>query len=128
MSFDREKVPPTPRRAMTPKRRVEVFTKSEGKCHRCGIKLHPGAWEADHELSLFLGGADDLTNLVALCVPCHRGEKTPADASRHGKLRRLILKNDPETRPAPKMKSGPSNWPKGRKIASRGFQKRGNND
>jgi len=53
----REPFQPTPRRSMTPKRRLEALLRSEGRCARCKVKLGE-AFEVDHEISLFLGGAN----------------------------------------------------------------------
>jgi len=80
------------------------------------VKLQPD-WEADHEISLFLGGADDITNLVALCYDCHRRLKTPADASKHGKVRRLIkreagIKKPSTMKSRPFQKGKKQQWPK----------------
>lgn len=105
----REPVQPTPRRAMTPKRRLEALLRSDGRCARCKVKLG-SAFEVDHTVSLFLGGADDASNTVALCVPCHRGEKTPADAKAHAKVKRLLARQDGSRRPR-------------KPIPSRGFDK-----
>ena len=90
---------PTPRKAMTPNRRARIFLACNGRCVRCDVKL-TGEWEADHAVSLFSGGRDDDSNLVALCVPCHRQVKTPADAAKHAKIRRLRRKHglDPDNR------------------------------
>lgn len=93
-----EPVQSTPRRAMTPKRRLEALLRSGGRCARCKVKLGE-AFEVDHEITLFLGGADDASNTVALCVPCHRGEKTPADAKVHAKVKRLLARQDGTRRP-----------------------------
>jgi len=94
----REPVFPTPRRAMTAKRRLEALLRSDGRCNRCGIKLG-SEFEVDHPITLFLGGPDDASNTVALCVPCHRGEKTPADAKAHAKVRRIIAREEGTRRP-----------------------------
>jgi 5-methylcytosine-specific restriction endonuclease McrA len=101
----------TPRRSMTQKRRAEVFLACAGRCARCDVKL-TGAWEADHRVQLWMGGADDLTNIEALCLPCHRGAKTPADATARAKVKRIIRNSSPETRTRSK-----------RPIRSRGFDK-----
>lgn len=115
----RDPVLPTPRRAMTPKRRLEALLRSNGRCARCKVKLGE-EFEVDHPITLFLGGPDDASNTVALCVPCHRGKKTPADAKVHAKVKRLIAKSDPTTRKPPKMRSRP--FPKGKRaIPSRKF-------
>lgn len=94
---------------MTKKRRAEVALKCGGRCARCDVKLGPD-FEADHILSLFLGGADDIENLEALCYDCHRRVKTPADAGKHSKVRRLIKKADPVTRKPARMQSR-NQWP-----------------
>ena len=94
----REPVQATPRKAMTPKRRLEALLRSEGRCARCNVKLGE-AFEVDHSVSLFLAGADDETNTVALCIPCHRGVKTPADAKVHAKVKRILARNDGTRRP-----------------------------
>jgi len=83
---------------MTPKRRLEALLRSDGRCARCRVKLG-SAFEVDHEISLFLGGADDETNTVALCVPCHRRVKTPADAKVHAKVKRTIARENGTRKP-----------------------------
>lgn len=93
----REAVSATPRKAMTAKRRAQVFLKCEGRCFRCNVKI-TGPWEADHNVSLWLGGADDISNLVALCEDCHRRGKTPEDATARAKVKRLLIKGDKATR------------------------------
>jgi len=105
----RDPVLPTPRRAMTPKRRLEALLRSNGRCARCKVKLGE-EFEVDHPITLFLGGPDDASNTVALCVPCHRGEKTPADAKAHAKVRRILAREEGTRRPR-------------KAIPSRGFDK-----
>ena len=81
----------THRRGMTKRRREEVRLKSGDRCSRCGDQLRAG-WEADHVIPLWMGGADALENLTALCPPCHRTHKTPADAKARAKVKRLLKK------------------------------------
>ena len=107
----RERVLPTKRRAMTKARRLAVFTAFDGYCAVCGSETPLEEGEADHELSLFLGGADDESNLIWKCQPCHSAKTHKHDAKAHAKVRRLIKKADPENR-KPR-----------RPIQSRGFQK-----
>lgn len=98
--------------------------KSNGRCARCDCKLGPD-FEADHIISLFLGGADEIENLEALCYDCHRRVKTPSDNGKHGKVRRLIKKADPVTRKPARMQSRNQWAPKGsQKIPSRPFPKK----
>jgi 5-methylcytosine-specific restriction endonuclease McrA len=45
-------------------------------------------WEADHIVPFALGGTDDLSNLVTLCVRCHR-KKTDGQTGMLAKTARL---------------------------------------
>ena len=110
--MNRERVLPTKRRAMTKARRLAVFTAFDGYCAVCGSETPLEEGEADHELSLFLGGADDESNLIWKCQPCHSAKTHKHDAKAHAKVRRLIKKADPENRKS------------SRPIQSRGFDKR----
>ena len=90
----REAVPATPRRAMTPKRRMAVLSRS-GLC--CA---HPGCvmcqrLEIDHIIPLELGGSDEDENLQALCHTHHKA-KTKDDIKRIAKARRLRNKKPPD--------------------------------
>ena len=79
----REKVEPTPRKAMTPKRRLEVFTRADGRCQcGCGEKLKPD-WEVEHPIMVWLGteDADATDRLEAWNKECHK-RKTKVDADR----------------------------------------------
>ena len=67
---------PVPGAAATPKavprRRRQVFDKSEGKCFYCGTALRlDGKWHVEHQMPRALMGPDELPNLVAACVPCN---------------------------------------------------------
>lgn len=63
---------PTPRVRKTPRRRLEIFNKSEGKCHYCGVALTlDGKWHIEHMQPRALLGPNDKSNLVASCVSCN---------------------------------------------------------
>lgn len=81
----------TPRKSMTPKRRAEAFLASNGCCAKCAAKL-TGAYEVDHRVSLWMGGADELHNLECLCVPCHANKTHGHDAPARAKTKRLIAR------------------------------------
>ena len=51
--------------------REEVFRRQGGRCVACNAS-DLQAWDIDHIVPLFVGGADSRSNLQALCVPCHR--------------------------------------------------------
>lgn len=124
----REPVLPTPRGSRSVKRRLEVFSRANGRCEcGCGLKLSPD-WQEEHRLPLWLGGADEIENLEAWNKSCH-ARKTSSEATDRAKVYRLIKKGDPETRKPPKMRSA-NRWPpKGsQKIQSKPFNTRGKHD
>jgi 5-methylcytosine-specific restriction endonuclease McrA len=57
--------------------RVAVYAKSGGSCAECKTPLvfEPRNWDLDHRVPLMSGGRTVLSNIQALCKPCHR-EKT----------------------------------------------------
>lgn len=62
-----------------PRRRREVFEKSNGHCFYCGTVLTlDGKWHIEHQMPRALMGPDELPNLVAACVPCNlaKGDRT----------------------------------------------------
>lgn len=60
----------------TPRRRREIFAKSEGRCHYCSTALSlDGKWHVEHQMPRALGGGDGLPNLVAACVSCNLSKR-----------------------------------------------------
>lgn len=58
-------------RAITPRTRARVLERDGSACVKCGA----GApLEIDHIIRYADGGTEDLENLQALCVPCHRSK------------------------------------------------------
>jgi hypothetical protein len=58
--------------APVPRRRREIFEKSQGRCHYCGTALQvDGEWHVEHQMPRALGGTDAPMNLVAACVRCN---------------------------------------------------------
>ncbi len=89
-----EPVEPTPRGAMTPKRRLELLLAYDGKCARCKLKISGMGWVANHIAPLALGGLDELGNLEPLHKDCDR-EVTPNDLRRIAKAKRQARMMDP---------------------------------
>jgi 5-methylcytosine-specific restriction endonuclease McrA len=116
----------TPRKRLTFWQKVDVLKRQHYWCATVGcittIGLSGGApAEFDHVLPLELGGDDDLDNVQALCIPCHKA-KTREDIKRIRKAARLRRDADPETR-----RKSP------RPLRSRGFSRdplswKGNNE
>jgi len=59
-----------------PRRRLEVFNKSNGQCHYCACQLDLyGKWHVEHMMPKALNGGDEPGNLVASCVTCNHKKK-----------------------------------------------------
>lgn len=110
--MSRERVEATPRKAMTKARRLRLYVACEGRCE-CGAKVPMEGTTIDHRIQLWMGGADDDSNLRFFCGPCDK-PKTAKDATDRAHVKRLIANEDPTTRPKAK-----------RPLRSRGFQKGG---
>jgi len=69
--------------AVSDETRKNLYRRAGGQCEctmkcshhtgkRCPHKLNPG-WEAHHRTA---GGPDNLGNLIAICVTCHKNTRT----------------------------------------------------
>ena len=68
--------------------REAAYHRAGGKCectmngcsdHRAGARCNNplgNEWHAHHKTSVAAGGADDLGNCLAMCVPCHKNTRT----------------------------------------------------
>lgn len=54
------------------------FERAHGRCEACGIVLQANGWECDHVVELRDGGTNDVSNLRALCRPCHMAKTRAA--------------------------------------------------
>lgn len=63
--------------------RLRVLARSGGLCECCGAGLNPLVWECHHRRLRSQGGADSMTNLLALAPGCHqvahRGDRAAAE-------------------------------------------------
>ncbi len=70
--------------AITQETRNALYQRAGGRCEctmqvcdhsgrRCSRGLSPGYWEAHHRVA---GGADTLSNLIAMCATCHKNTRT----------------------------------------------------
>lgn len=121
MKRNREPVDLDARKGMTPARRRRILAAYDGRCARLDCEETEGL-EIDHIIALALGGKDEDANLEPLCRH-HHAAKTVRDVKMIARSKRLEKKHF-GPKPEPKMKSGKPNWPKGRKIASRPFERR----
>jgi 5-methylcytosine-specific restriction enzyme A len=71
------------------KRKAELFTEHEGRCHICNGKISVGeAWDVEHPIPLANGGSDDEANWRPAHVKCHK-RKTAEDAGKIAKTKRV---------------------------------------
>ncbi len=64
--------PPAPGARPTPRRRREIFARSNGRCHYCSTVLQlDGKWHIEHQIPRALDGDDTGINLVAACTTCN---------------------------------------------------------
>ena len=101
----------TPDTPVPPRVKARVFLAYEGRCYLSSRRIMPGeAWECDHITAIINGGENRETNLAPALKDKHR-EKTDGDLELKSKTARQRAKHL-------------GIWPRGQKIASRGFQKR----
>lgn len=130
------------RQNFTPAKKRAVRERSNGICEvsrlpRCMYPLLPvscnrPAEEVDHITPAWCGGPATLENAADLCVPCHRiktvidNKEAKKSARRRGEkgqqARRTRAKANGTYRGIAKHKDP---WPKGRKLQSRPFGKKG---
>jgi len=59
-----------------PRRRREIFERSQGRCHYCSTPLAlDGEWHCEHQVARALGGGNEIGNLVASCPTCNLAKR-----------------------------------------------------
>lgn len=91
---EREDVSTTPRRKLTPHRRLQVWERTGGRCVLCGRAIDGGRerWIAEHIRALELGGADVLENMGPAHEACALA-KTQDDHRRAAKAKRQKIRH-----------------------------------
>lgn len=84
-----EYVAPEKRKPLSDKQRAQRFLQAMGRCEKCGGIIRRGEFEVDHDASLYAGGKESADNRYVLCIPCHKGIKTPTDAKIHARIDRI---------------------------------------
>lgn len=81
-------------RAMSPRRRMRIWTAHGGVCHICGAKIDGGKerWDVDHVIPLELSGDDSDENLAPVHAACHKA-KTHDDVKSIRKAERMRQRN-----------------------------------
>lgn len=136
-----------PRRKLTPVQKLTIMAR-QARCPLCGEKLGELTdTEFDHEQALVNGGADDLDNLRAIHVDCHKqkthgpggerrvttagsdrhiADKTARLAEGHRDFQRKLLSAEPrEVAPTKQFGRSGSFPPAQRKGRASNYQRRG---
>lgn len=102
----------TPDAAIPPRVKLRIWNREGGRCSLTGRKIMPGEpFDYEHRIALCNGGRHAEDNIVlALRGKVHQA-KTADDVAIKAKTDRIAKKHL-------------GIWPKGQKIASRGFDKR----
>ncbi|MER2265744.1 HNH endonuclease [Methylobacterium oxalidis] len=84
----------TPRSCLSPRRRLQAWERTNGKCVVCGERIDGARerWIVEHIRALELGGADELDNMGPAHEACGR-EKTRDDHARTARAKRQKLRH-----------------------------------
>lgn len=66
--------------------RKHVHTKTNGRCHLCGVRLSLNSMEMEHSRPKSLGGTNHMNNLMPSCRSCNREKGNRLTT---GQMRRL---------------------------------------
>lgn len=123
--MNREPVPIEKRRVLTRAEFGQLMVNQDGRCGcGCGVKLAPMQERVidEHRIPLALGGTNDLSNRELWRHPCAKAKTSGKDAPAIAKAKRLIARENGTRRERAPIPSRPDPWPKGRKLAGRGFR------
>ncbi|AWN41750.1 HNH endonuclease [Methylobacterium durans] len=89
-----EDIGTTPRSCLSPRRRLQAWERTNGKCVVCGERIDGARerWIIEHIRALELGGADELDNMGPAHEACGR-EKTRDDHARTAQAKRQKLRH-----------------------------------
>jgi hypothetical protein len=91
--------------AIPPRVKLRIFERENGICHLTGVKILPGdQWDADHKVSLILGGEHREANLFPALRADHR-KKTATEMAVKSKVAKVRKKHVGITQPTGKIKS-----------------------
>jgi hypothetical protein len=94
--------------AFSQERRKEIFDKTHGKCHICGVRLSfkkygqlniARAWEVEHSKPQSKGGSHHLNNLYPAHIDCNRSKgnrSTRTVRAIHGRTKAPLSKEKKE--------------------------------
>ena len=98
--------------SIPPRVKIRVFTKFDGRCADCTLKIVGKLRPAyDHRVALINGGQHAESNLQLLCMPCHK-VKTRADVKEKSVIARVRAKHLGIRKPSRFPGSRDSGWKK----------------
>lgn len=93
-----------------PRVRLRVFTRCEGRCHRCGRKIGPAdAWTLEHLTAIILGGQNRESNLGLTCAWC-LPVKNSEDQAAKSKLAKIGKRHLSIKKPSRGFRRPPPGW------------------
>ena len=66
-----EKKPSKRKGRLTNKDRIIIYSKTDGRCHVCGLKISLDEFQADHVFSHVHGGSHKVDNYLPACFICN---------------------------------------------------------
>ena len=66
-----EKMPSQRRGRLTKKERIMIYSKTDGRCHVCGMEILLNEFQADHVISHIHGGSHKVDNYLPACFICN---------------------------------------------------------
>ena len=115
---------------MSPARKLRIYTRDKGLCEACGGPVALTDCDIDHKQPFWFRRNDTDANLITLhreradCAVGGHREKTKTDKGWIAKTKRQSkLRLDVPREPPRKVIPSRTDWPKGRKMQSKGFGK-----
>lgn len=81
--------------------RLACWKSQSGRCMYCAVHLQRGDWHIDHKIPVSLGGANEVSNYQALCVPCNLRKGQMTDKQFRNRYRKLVRRYWPWQTPEP---------------------------
>ena len=116
------------RKYFSPKQVTRKYAAQAGRCanEKCGCDLTVSGYERDHIVRVDAGGDNSDGNLQLLCGPCHKLKSVEdnREAKKGARVRGEKGQRARREKRGGSIPSRPDAWPQGRKLQSRGFEKK----
>lgn len=68
-----------------------IYQKYDGRCQLCGRRILFSELSLDHHIPLAMGGMDDISNLIATCIPCNQFKSNIAPELFEGRINEIFI-------------------------------------